>query len=164
MRQHNLKKYYCMSKKNKLCSGYKTCAASSLFPEPIKNPPVCVFGMSLFLKVWIERNINCSFSCRTCSGQLYFLLRVIWHHFQYQDSKRDEVIGGWKRLNNEELHKFYFSSKIWLIKSRIMRWAENVAHMGRREIRIGFWSEIRRKRTNREDLTVSSCITLKWIV
>jgi hypothetical protein len=26
--------------------------------------------------------------------------------------KRDEVMGGWRKLNNEELHKFYSSSSI----------------------------------------------------
>jgi hypothetical protein len=59
----------------------------------------------------------------------------------------DEVIGGWRRLNIEELHKIYSSpSIIRMIKSSIMRWAEHVAHMGRREIRIGFWWEIRKER------------------
>jgi hypothetical protein len=35
--------------------------------------------------------------------------------------KRDEVIGGWRKLNNEELHKLYGSqSKIRMIESRRM--------------------------------------------
>jgi hypothetical protein len=34
-------------------------------------------------------------------------------------SKRDEVIGGWRKLHNEELHNLYFStSLIRMIKSR----------------------------------------------
>ncbi|PNF42583.1 hypothetical protein B7P43_G04698, partial [Cryptotermes secundus] len=38
--------------------------------------------------------------------------------------KRDEVIGGWKKLHNEELHNFYSSpGKIRMIKSRRIGWA-----------------------------------------
>jgi hypothetical protein len=45
--------------------------------------------------------------------------------------KRDEVIGGWRKLHNEELHNLYCSpSIIRIIKSRRMRWAEHVARMG----------------------------------
>jgi hypothetical protein len=42
--------------------------------------------------------------------------------------KRDEVIGGWRKLHNEELHNLYCSpSIIRIIKSRRMRWAGHVA-------------------------------------
>jgi hypothetical protein len=45
--------------------------------------------------------------------------------------KRDEVIGGWRKLHNEELHKLYCSpSIIRMIKSRRAGWAGNVARMG----------------------------------
>jgi hypothetical protein len=45
--------------------------------------------------------------------------------------KRDEVIGGWWKLHNEELHNLYFSpSIITIIKSRRMRWAGYVARLG----------------------------------
>jgi hypothetical protein len=45
--------------------------------------------------------------------------------------KRDEVIGGWTRLHNEDLHNFYCSpSIIRIIKSRGMRWTGHVARMG----------------------------------
>jgi hypothetical protein len=41
--------------------------------------------------------------------------------------KRDGVIGGWKKLHNEELHNLYSSSSIIrIIKSRKMRWARHV--------------------------------------
>jgi hypothetical protein len=41
--------------------------------------------------------------------------------------KRDEVIGGWRKLHNEELHNLYCSpSIIRTIKSRRMRWAGHV--------------------------------------
>jgi hypothetical protein len=44
--------------------------------------------------------------------------------------KRDEVIGGWRKLSNEELHNLYCSPSIIRIKSRRMRWAGHVARMG----------------------------------
>jgi hypothetical protein len=41
------------------------------------------------------------------------------------------VIGGWRKLHNEELHNLYCSpSIIRMIKSRRMRWAGHVAGMG----------------------------------
>jgi hypothetical protein len=44
--------------------------------------------------------------------------------------KRDEVIGGWRKLQNE-LHNLYcWPSIIRIIKSRKMRWAGLVARMG----------------------------------
>jgi hypothetical protein len=47
--------------------------------------------------------------------------------------KRDEVIGGWRKLHNEELRNLYCSpSIIRMIKSRRMRMAEHVARMGYR--------------------------------
>jgi hypothetical protein len=45
--------------------------------------------------------------------------------------KRDEVMGGWGKLHNEELHDLYSSpSIIRIIKSRRMRWAGHVARLG----------------------------------
>jgi hypothetical protein len=44
--------------------------------------------------------------------------------------KGDEVIGGWRKLHNEELHNLYCSpSIIRITKSRRMRWAGHVARM-----------------------------------
>jgi hypothetical protein len=46
-------------------------------------------------------------------------------------SKRDGVTGDWRRLHNEELYDLYSTPNIiWVIKSRIMRWAGHVARMG----------------------------------
>jgi hypothetical protein len=40
------------------------------------------------------------------------------------------VIGGWRKLHNEELHNLYGSPRIiTMIKSRRMRWAGRVAGM-----------------------------------
>jgi hypothetical protein len=42
--------------------------------------------------------------------------------------KRDEVIGGWRKLHNEKFHNLYSSpSIIRMIKSRRMRWTWHVA-------------------------------------
>jgi hypothetical protein len=53
--------------------------------------------------------------------------------------KRDEVIGGWRKLHNEELHNLCCSpSIIRIIKSQRMRWVGHVACMGRGGMHIGF--------------------------
>jgi hypothetical protein len=45
--------------------------------------------------------------------------------------KRDEVVGGWRRLHNEELRNFYVSLNIIrVIKSGRVTWAGHVACMG----------------------------------
>ena len=46
-------------------------------------------------------------------------------------SRRDEVMGEWRRLHKEELNDLYCSpNTVRVIKSRRMRWAGHVAHMG----------------------------------
>jgi hypothetical protein len=52
--------------------------------------------------------------------------------------KRDEVIGGWRKLHSEELHNLYCSpSIIRIIKSKRMRWAGRVERMRRRGMHFG---------------------------
>jgi hypothetical protein len=66
--------------------------------------------------------------------------------------KRDEVTGEWRKLHNEELNNLHSSSNIIrVIKSRRIRWAENVARMGRKEVATGFWLGNRRERDHLED-------------
>ena len=46
--------------------------------------------------------------------------------------KRDEITGEWRKLHNEELNYMYCSPNIvQVIKSRRMRLAGHVAHMGK---------------------------------
>jgi hypothetical protein len=60
--------------------------------------------------------------------------------------KRDEVIGGWRKLHNEEFHNLHSSrSIIRIIKSR-RRWAGHVARMGRIGMHTGFWWKSRKER------------------
>jgi hypothetical protein len=45
--------------------------------------------------------------------------------------KRDEVTGEWRKLHNEELNDLYsLPNIVRVVKSRRMRWAGHVAHMG----------------------------------
>jgi hypothetical protein len=43
---------------------------------------------------------------------------------------RDEIIEGWRKLHDKELRNLYCSPNIRMIKSRMIRWAGHVAHMG----------------------------------
>jgi hypothetical protein len=64
-------------------------------------------------------------------------------------SKRNEVLGGWRKLHNEELHYLYSSpspSISTIMKSRRKRWARHVARMGRRGMHIGYWWECQKER------------------
>ena len=56
--------------------------------------------------------------------------------------KRDEVIGDWRKVNNEELYDLYSSPNIvGVIISKRMKCARHVARMGRVEVYTGFWWE-----------------------
>jgi hypothetical protein len=45
--------------------------------------------------------------------------------------KREEGLGGWRRLHNEEFHNLFTSpNNNMVIKSRRMKWEGYVAHMG----------------------------------
>jgi hypothetical protein len=63
--------------------------------------------------------------------------------------KRDDIIGSWRNLHNEELHNLFFSPNvIRMIKSNKMRWVEHVPRTERRQMHTRFWWEIRRKGVN----------------
>jgi hypothetical protein len=77
-------------------------------------------------------------------------------------SKRDEVIGGWRKLHNEELHGWYSSPSIVKVsKARRMRWAGHVARMGK--VR-GAYNILVGKPEGRKPLARPRRITLRWIL
>jgi hypothetical protein len=61
------------------------------------------------------------------SNSLFSLLSLFCEN-KHKLMKIDEVTGGWRKLQNEELHNLYPSpSIIRMIKSRRIRWAGHVA-------------------------------------
>ena len=79
-------------------------------------------------------------------------------------TRRDEVTGEWRRLNNEELNDLYCSPNIVrVIKSRRMRWVGHVARMGRERGCVGSWWGNRRKGDQWGDLGVDGRIILERI-
>jgi hypothetical protein len=65
--------------------------------------------------------------------------------------KRDEVIGGWRKLHNEELHNLYCSpSIIRMIKSRRVVWAGHVARMEEYECIQDFGRKAGKKETTKK--------------
>ena len=78
--------------------------------------------------------------------------------------RRNEVMGEWRRMNDEELNDLYPSPKVVrVLKSRRMRWAGDVACMGGERGCIGSWWENRRERAHWGDLGVDVWIILGWI-
>ena len=69
--------------------------------------------------------------------------------------KRDEVKVEWRKLHSEETDDLYCSHNIFrVIKSRRMRWAGHLAHLGRGETYTGFWRGNLRQRDHLVDLGV----------
>jgi hypothetical protein len=61
--------------------------------------------------------------------------------------KRDEVTGKWRNLHSEEPHILYSSPNIVRqIKSRRMKWAGHVVHMGQEKSVQGFGGKAQEKR------------------
>jgi hypothetical protein len=81
--------------------------------------------------------------------------------------KRGEVVGGWRRLHNEELRNLYGSPNIIrTMKSRRMGWAEHVAQAWRRPVMHTnfFWWEILKGREHFGDLDTDGTMILKGIL
>jgi hypothetical protein len=70
---------------------------------------------------------------------MWFLTLSVKHRLKVFDNmvlrrmfgpKRDEMMGGWRKLLNEELREFYSSpSIIRIMKSRRMKWVGHVTRM-----------------------------------
>jgi hypothetical protein len=68
-------------------------------------------------------------------------------------------------MHNEDLRNLYSSPNInRIIKTGSMRFAGDVAIMGRRGMHIGFGWESQKERGHWEDLDVGGKVTLKWII
>jgi hypothetical protein len=82
--------------------------------------------------------------------------------------KRDEVIGYWRKLHNEELHNLYSSpSIIRLVRSRRMRCAGHIERMGEKRNAYGILvgkaegkRPLGKPRTMGEDNTVTRTATI----
>jgi hypothetical protein len=51
--------------------------------------------------------------------------------------KLEEVVGGCRKLYDEELHNLYLSNIIQLTRTRRMRWAGRVARVGEKRVLVG---------------------------
>jgi hypothetical protein len=79
--------------------------------------------------------------------------------------KRDEVIWEWRKLHNEELHILYSSPNIIRqIKSRKMRWAGHVSHMGEERKVHRVWWESPKWRDHLEDWRIDGRIWWEWVL
>jgi hypothetical protein len=66
------------------------------------------------------------------------------------EPKRDEIIGGWRKLHTEELHNLYSSPvNLRVIKTRSMRFVGHVTGLGEDCIN-GIGVRARRKETTRK--------------
>ena len=118
---------------------------------------VCVlFGCGGQRVVKMRR--NCTWVSRSYIPITEMVLRRIF------GPRRDEVMGEWRRLHNEELNDLNSSPNIVrLIKSRRMRWAGHVARMSEERGCIGSWWGNRKERDHWGDLDVDGWIILGWI-
>jgi hypothetical protein len=72
----------------------------------------------------------------------------------------EELIGGWRKLYNEELHNLYSSLNMRVIKSKWMKWEGPAARMKRNANRD---MERRFKREHSQNLCPDENVMLKFV-
>jgi hypothetical protein len=76
--------------------------------------------------------------------------------------KREED-ESWRKLHNCDLYSLFSSPNVVrVIKSRMMKWAGQVARIGGGKVFAGFWLGGQKVRDHWEDLGVGGRITLRW--
>jgi len=126
-------------------------SVSFVFPSPQKSNFTC----------GIVRLCNLDLSLREECRPRAFKKRVLKRIF---GSKWEEVVGGWRRLHNEELHNLLASSiVVKVFKSRRKIWAVHVESMEEminyNKILVG-----KRREHHSQDLGVGKKIILEWIL
>jgi hypothetical protein len=96
-----------------------------------------------------------------CNGLTVFKNRVLRTLF---GPKRKEGAGGWRKLNNEQLHNLYASSNVRVIKSKRMRRKGHVARLGGMRNAYNILVGKPEGKNHLEDLGVDGSITLEWIL
>jgi hypothetical protein len=76
---------------------------------------------------------------------------------------RDEVPQEWRRLCDEHYELYFSPNIIWVIKSRRVRWAGQVASMGRGREAYRVLVAKPEGKNHLEDLGIDGRIILKWI-
>jgi hypothetical protein len=80
------------------------------------------------------------------------------------EPKMGEIIGGWRKLHNEEHNNSHPSPHIRrMVKSRRTRWEGYVSCMERRGMHTRFWWERQKEREYYKDLGIDGRTILKWI-
>jgi hypothetical protein len=96
-----------------------------LFSRLSKNVKMRIYE-TIILPVVLYGCETWSLTLREEHGLRVFENRVLWRIF---GQKRDEVVGGWRKLHNEELQNLYCSPSIIRIIKWRMRWAGLIAPM-----------------------------------
>jgi hypothetical protein len=98
-----------------------------VFSLPFIKLKIKIHKATILLVVLYECE-TCSLTLREERGLKVFENRVLRRIF---GPKMDEIIGSWRKLQNEELHNLYSSTNIIrIIKSRRMKWIWHGALVG----------------------------------
>jgi hypothetical protein len=113
-----------------------------------KNLKINIYK-TIILAVVLYRYKNWSLTLRGEHRPKVFEIRMLRRIF---GPKRDEVVGGERKLHNEEFQNLYSSANIIrIIKSRRMRWAVDEAFT-ERVMHLEFGGKARRKETTRKTI------------